>query len=271
MCLAAGVTVALFFAVDPAAGDATEDARTGRAGIIDFVALGDSFSSGEGNPPFLGGDCHRSTQAWPRLLSRRSERLRLNANWACSGATIAALTSSYKGQRPQLQRLGAGTEMVTVTIGGNDVGFSNVLLKCFVRNCVKSGRLAEAQRDIERLGGELEAAYRSISDEILGPVISVGYPRLFPLGNERCVWLRENEKDGLNELGRQLNRTMAAAAAAAGTRFVSVLDVLAGHELCTRDPYVYKLGPLGGQKRGHPLAPGQRLIAIAVEKALFGG
>lgn len=237
---------------------------------VDFVALGDSYSSGEGNPPFWGDQCHRSFSAWPYLLSKMSSRLNIAGNWACSGATTAALHQRFRGVDPQLKHVDARTELVTVTLGGNDVGFADILKNCYLHNCAGSGRLERAERDIRQVEGTLTAAYQSLKHKSGGPVIAVGYPRLFPIGDEDCWYLVKREKQWLNELSIQMNGAMKAAARSAGVRFVSVLNALSGHELCTEKPWIYKVTANGGDERGHPTVPGQEAIARVVDKALSG-
>lgn len=110
-----------------------------------YVAMGDSFSSGEGNPPFeystdAGGTnenrCHRSPLSYPRLLQDDSSLdLGPTAFVACSGATTADVlygdsAEGNWGEGPQVDVLSADTEVVTITVGGNDVGFSEVLTTC---------------------------------------------------------------------------------------------------------------------------------------------
>ncbi len=102
-----------------------------------YVAMGDSFSSGEGNPDFeYGSDtngCHRSPQAYPRLLEFDNDlSLGTTAFVACSGATTQDVVDGKNGEPSQLSRLSEDTQVVTITIGGNDVGFSDYVLGCAV-------------------------------------------------------------------------------------------------------------------------------------------
>jgi lysophospholipase L1-like esterase len=237
-----------------------------------YVALGDSFSSGEANPPFTGGKCHRSMGAWPSILARGSSVLELQANLACSGARTKALTESYKGQRPQLDELPAGAEVVTITIGGNDVGFAQVLKNCVFRNCVRSGRLERARREITELARRLIGVYKSVQGRLeAGQLVVVGYPRLFPLdpSRKRCVWLTPGEAEQLDRLTGLLDREIHSAAIKAAADYVSALEALSGHELCTRKSWVYSLNAIGLQKQGHPTERGQQAIATLVAQALY--
>lgn len=108
-----------------------------------YVAMGDSYSSGKGNPPYevgtdVGGSyenrCHRSSQAYPRLL-QDSLSLDSVAFVACSGATTADVLYGGSGEgswdgSPQVDALSEDTEIVTITIGGNDAGFQEYLFGC---------------------------------------------------------------------------------------------------------------------------------------------
>jgi GDSL-like Lipase/Acylhydrolase family len=110
-----------------------------------YVALGDSYSSGEGLQPSAptyispsnDDGCHRSVKAYPALVAAS-----LNVNLgqfetygsggfvACSGATSNDLLKGEDGEPPQLNALSSETKWVTVTDGGDDLHFSNVLIAC---------------------------------------------------------------------------------------------------------------------------------------------
>lgn len=110
---------------------------------LEYVALGDSFSSGEGVEPFLNGTdeaspnenrCHRSEDAYPMLLDKDSTqktKLNLATFVACSGATTSNITTTGQWNEPaQIEALSEDTDVVTLTVGGNDAGFESVLRAC---------------------------------------------------------------------------------------------------------------------------------------------
>ena len=109
-----------------------------------YVALGDSYSSGTGTRTYLndGTTCQRSVYAYPSLIAG-SKGYALNFR-ACSGATTANV-SAY-----QLSALDAGTAYVSITVGGNDAGFSSVITECakpaWMSNCY--GAIDRAQNVI---------------------------------------------------------------------------------------------------------------------------
>ena len=132
-------------AVYPAALSAERVAAHYRAsgrtiGPARYVALGDSFSSGEGVPPFDHGNdvpkpdnCHRSTQAYAKVLTADSSTaISTLGFWACSGATRTDVVrgESKNSEGPQLARIDKQTNLITISVGGNDVRFSDVLDSC---------------------------------------------------------------------------------------------------------------------------------------------
>ena len=110
-----------------------------------YVALGDSFSSGEGVEPFEDGTgsygydrCHRSYRSYSRIVSGEAAVPRNAEYWACSGAVTKNVIDGerfrkldlYKDQEPQYSHLGDDVTLVTMTIGGNDAGFAHALITC---------------------------------------------------------------------------------------------------------------------------------------------
>ena len=102
-----------------------------------YTALGDSFSSGEGNPPFLQGTatstdaCHRSYVAYPELLQAMSSLNLSNMQFvACSGATREDVIFGKYSEDSQLNHVSSSTSVVTIGVGGDDIGFANVLKQC---------------------------------------------------------------------------------------------------------------------------------------------
>lgn len=116
-----------------------------------YAAIGDSYSSGEGGGDYIdaGGDeadrCHRSRNAWARQLPglvdvgpMRLRELKDEHFLACTGAVRDNLTGAYTDKgvtTPQLDRLQQiDPDVVTLTVGGNDAGFADI-----VATCVKAG------------------------------------------------------------------------------------------------------------------------------------
>jgi streptogramin lyase len=248
--------------------------------VLRLAALGDSYSSGEGTLKYDkdSGKCHRGPDAWPRLLASSAPDIKMEAHLACSGATSEALAGTVKGQPDQiseLARLRPRPTLITMTMGGNDVRFGDVLADCYHTNCIRDGTLKRAASAIAdektRLLGDYDALIKADSS---ATILIVGYPRIFEqdhfCGNKELgLGFKISELAELNKLGGQLDAVIREAAAEAGVRYVDVTDALKGHELCSKDSWVFQIGidhVWHPQEGGHPTAPGQRAIADIVRK-----
>lgn len=194
----AGIAVTRFVATD---SDGLTATTTVRIGELRYVAMGDSYHSGEGTLPFDPGTdgifnwCHRSLDAaavrFARDLGSGLPPIKLS-HVACSGAVIKNLYESASGEPPQLEALGPDVGLVTLSIGGNDAEFAPVLKSCMATRSCRIWKRSETERRLAWLdtpnsnyGGytPLEGTYRRIRE--LAPnaqVLVVGYPRLFQIG-----------------------------------------------------------------------------------------
>ena len=260
-------------------GALTAASITVRQGTLRYsiASLGDSFSSGEGNPPFdpdSNDGCDRSSRAWPRLLHSSRADLALVAHLACSGATSAALSGAFDSEPPQESQLAGLPKpptFVTLTIGGNDIGFSAVLRDCFVVDCYWDGTLAATSRRIDTLATYIQYKYQDIQRASpTSRLIVVGYPNLFPRLQSNavnCGWLSNNERATLVALSDKLNNTLANAAAGVGAIYAPTVNSLNGHELCTASSWVNPIGSFSSptfNSQGHPNASGQIAMETAV-------
>ena len=248
-------------------------------GSLRYVALGDSYSSGEANPPFVQaeGKCDLSQHhAWPELLAAQDASLQLVGELACSGAETSALESSFKGQSAQLPAMKPlNPSVVTITIGGNNVGFRSVLENCYLYIvCDKDGALATASRKISGLASTMPGVYEDIAAHAPADtqIYVIGYPRLVPLSRRHvalhCPWLSGTVQSKLNALAVKLDGVLSAAAAKAGVHYVPTLNAFSGHELCSAYPWVRALQPNNRQYSGHPLLKGQQAMANIVQQAV---
>ena len=196
-----------------------------------YVALGDSYSSGVGTRSYIddGTSCQRSPYAYPSLVAQQ-KGYALSFQ-ACSGAKIPDVTSK------QLGALSSATRYVTISVGGNDAGFSGVLTECaqpgWASNC--DGRIDTAQGYINNtLPGALSTLYASIRSKApSAKVVVVGYPRVF--NGEDCnagTFFSPAEETRLNQTADLLNGKLAAAAAAKGFSFANPTSRFVGHAVC---------------------------------------
>lgn len=266
-----------------------------------YVALGDSFSSGEGTYVYDSGGgvlCHRGSLGWPRRFGREYLLLDDDAidHRACSGALSLHFRSSWvaRAAKPQIhERPQTRTELVTFTIGGNDVGFEQLLQAIRATpNDVRSPatRRVETERRFNAALSVLLLQLRMIYPDLRktypnARIVHVGYPRFLPSIDEkphRCAWLGKKERDLGDWMLFRLNDTLRATAERSShdIEFADVTDALEGHELCTRnESWVNDLAiefadlpSIGGgsTERGHPNLWGQVAYADAVADALYG-
>ena len=241
-----------------------------------LVALGDSYSSGEGTPPFQPGTappfgkCHRSTRAWPLLLAGRLGYRGIS--YACSGDETKDLLANQIGLLEGVRR----ASIVTLTIGGNDAGFKNVLIRCGAQSsCIPS--LTGLDGLIDKVGQELPAVYERVQDAMPAGarLIVVGYPRLFPSrpDTRTCAffgWISQQEATRLNEFGARMNDRIEEAAARADVAFIDVEEEFAGHEVsCRGEQWINRVQVSDTVSYSfHPNLFGQRALAERVATAL---
>lgn len=314
--------------VDVGSGDGSLYAYVGDQGSApNYVALGDSYSSGEGVVPFfrdgydpntgsqpgnIDNRCHRSTRVYAEAVkpadyykplyvlasgggkpgsgkrvnkygSDQNVRFGNSVHWAllaCSEATSLNVLSAHPadGSDPGIpQNVGAGfsepytqidnpalnsdTDLVTLTIGGNDLHFVDVLTFCFHSpDCTThdfkdpdTGETLPLAQYLRNKRDELSPHLDSIFAEIHAKsphaeILLLGYPQLFPAtpAEQNCkrlaqhdfprlsVGYSQTEQNYLRQAASELNQTLAARAEASGVAtFVPVDSSFAGHEPCT--------------------------------------
>jgi lysophospholipase L1-like esterase len=221
-----------------------------------YVALGDSYASGTGTRTYLndGTSCQRSVYAYPSLISA-SKGLTLNFR-ACSGAKVADVTST------QLSALTASTTQVSISIGGNDAGFADVLTECalpgWASDC--NGAIDGAQNIINNtLPAKLATLYASIKTKAPNAkVVVVGYPRIFQ--GEDCnafTWFSPAEETRLNQTADLLNSKTSAQASAKGFTFANPTSRFIGHAVCHSPEWLNGLSNPVGESY-HPNVAGHR-------------
>lgn len=197
----------------------------------EYVALGDSYSSGLGTRTYVddGTECRRSPNAFASLIaSANGWNLNLRA---CSGATVPDVTAS------QLSALSASTSYVSISVGGNDAGFADVLTECALPGWASDcdGAVDGAQAYVAgTLPGALTSLYSSIrSGAPAARVVVVGYPHVF-MGEDcnAATFFSPEEEARLNATADQLNGVLANAASAAGFGFADPTSAFTGHAVC---------------------------------------
>lgn len=206
---------------------------------VGYVALGDSYSSGVGTGIYdpASGACARSPQSYPSLWAAEHHPASVEFA-ACSGAKTADVLAT------QISALQPGTDLVTITIGGNDAGFAPVLQTCTAatsdHTCTAAVDAAEAfERSVlpDRLA-HTYAAIRHASPH--ARVIVLGYPRLFDLAPGCTDPLGPNltRRTKLNQGADVLNNVIHTVSGQSGFSFADVRDRFTGHGVCSADPWI---------------------------------
>lgn len=254
----------------------------------DYVALGDSYASG----PFIPHQrtdplgCFRSTRNYASVVAERLGAALTDVT--CGGATTEDMTAPqdvlFGPNPPQLDALGAGTDLVTLTIGGNDIGFADIILTCaqdslldpFGNPCTRrytAGGTDGLAARIDALAPKLAAVLQGIEQRAPGArVVVVGYLRILPPshGCWPVVPISAGDVPYLDATQRRLNAVLGAQAAAAGASFVDPYPRSLGRDVC-RLPgvkWVEGLVPTAPAFPVHPNAAGMRAVAEMVVQSL---
>lgn len=302
---------------------------------LDYLAMGDSYSSGEGdlavdpltqkkyyrnftnNTKSLQQNvpqekCHISTRAYPYRLARSMD-LALDSpkQWdsiACAGATTwdvrGQASDKYQGQGDRLKDFDSATlksqalndfipgrqkqiefvkkykpKVITLTMGGNDIGFGEKIKSCAVSLATCS--YASMPKN-ESLGTEIRNQYDNLlslynelytASDSQAKIYAIGYPKFINGGHSaNCPTnvglLNSTEREMIDNSIDYLNRVIKKAADAAGVKYVDIENSLSGHRLCD-DGEAYVTGVALGyetdlQESFHPNATGNAVMAVAL-------
>lgn len=282
----ARLTATLTALAAAAAGIATGPTGAGAAPPTDapvdsYVALGDSYTSAPLVPDVVvANGCYQSTANYPRLVADALGAATFT-DASCSGAdTTDMLSSQLPGVAPQLDAVTAGTDLVTLSIGGNDesvfgtlVGFCPTLrdtdptgTPC--RDAMRAeGRdrlYAAVQRTARRIDAVLTAVRAKAPD---ARIVVVGYPQIAPqVGTcPSLLPLADGDVRYAVTVNRRLDHALRRAAAKHGAAFADVWRASRGRDICSADPWIngQVTDPARAQSY-HPFANEQEAVADLV-------
>lgn len=220
-----------------------------------YVALGDSYSSGVGSGSYdsASGDCKRSSKAYPALWAAAHAPSSFSFT-ACSGAVTSDVLAK------QLAPLSASTGTVSISIGGNDAGFADVMTTCVLQStdtCVARVNTARAYVN-STLPASLDKVYDAIRAKApQARVVVLGYPRFYQLNGSCIAGLTETERSAINNASDLLDSVIAKRAAGHGFSFGDVRTTFTGHEICSGDSWLHSLDLLNIGESYHPKPAGQ--------------
>lgn len=223
------------------------------AATVNYVALGDSYSSGVGAGS-ESGSCDRSPNAYPQLWANAHAPSSFTFV-ACSGAKTTDVTSS------QLSSVTSSTTLVSITIGGNDVGFADVMTDCVIYStstCVSELNTAESQMR-SSLPGKLNTVYNNIRSKAPSAhVVVLGYPRFYDLAKSSgCIGLSTDDRTKINEAADVLDGIISTAVSShSNFAFADVRSAFAPHEICDSSAWLHSTNWLDLHTSYHPTASG---------------
>ncbi len=247
-----------------------------------YVALGDSYTSsprtgGQAGPPV---GCDRSDNDYPHLVSARIKPAEF-ADVSCSGATTADITSPQKtknGTNPaQLDAVNSATTLVTLGIGGNDIGFIALASSCTTvhpnaspcKDKLTAGGHDQLAERIDATGPKVGAVLDNIHKKApKAKIVVVGYPTVLPDGNGCWPSLPVGSGDVayIRDSLAKMNTMLKDQAKAHKAGFADTATPGKGHDLCTASDtrWVEGLLPSSPAAPLHPNARGEKGMADAI-------
>lgn len=307
-----------------------------QASRLDYLAMGDSYSSGEGDIyngesvnyiRNTGGEdgCHLSDRSYPFILAKywnvKEGRMQ---SIACSGARVVhdyiSRLKYYQGQNKQAKSVFATKnrdeviqnvrdnflpgyipqiefvreyrpKVITLTGGGNDVGFGDILEACndpktsifFTCSCAADDRVKRLLKDsIHNQYGITKLLVKKLKEASPGSKIYVvGYPQFIEKGEQNCFLngglLNHHEREAIFDMTKEMNEVLWRAATDSGVPFVDITDALSGGRLCGGDKYMTGLHNITSpnilsdrQNLYHPNPNGHLRIARQIAEKVGG-
>ncbi|MFG3259871.1 SGNH/GDSL hydrolase family protein [Streptomyces sp. NPDC048172] len=275
--LAGALAMVLAAALAPPA-----QARAGK-GPVRYVALGDSYSSGPGIPDEADVNCGRSNRNYPSLVAQALGAASFT-DVTCAGAETRHMAERQDSAPPQLDALRPDTTLVTLGIGGNDLGLTGVIARCvLVAGLDPGGAPCKASYTLlgsDGIGSRINATapkVEAVLKEIharspRARVLLVGYPAIVPGDGTVCrdlipfatgdfAWFGEKEE--------QLNSMLAQQANVYDATYVDLYGPSLGHDACKPEGTRWIEPATTEAAAGfHPNAAGHESAAAEVRAAL---
>ncbi|MFE7562427.1 SGNH/GDSL hydrolase family protein [Kitasatospora sp. NPDC057500] len=268
-----------------------------------YVALGDSYASGAGVPGQSAGLCLRSDRNYGHLVAAALDAAAYR-DVTCAAAKVESVTEAQydlflKVNDPQIDAVSADTDLVTLGIGGNDLGDSDIGIGDVIAACIAGAvvnPLGTPCTDVyhhgywdwsswswrygnDDLADRIDATGPRLADTVRklrtkapnARVLLVGYPSVLPADGASCV-LRQPLAPGdvpyLHGVLNRLNAMLKSTAAAVGATYVDTAGPTRGHDVCSDDRWIEGALPGSPAVPFHPNATGERVMADAVLAAL---
>ncbi|MGW4895469.1 SGNH/GDSL hydrolase family protein [Kitasatospora sp. NPDC004240] len=281
----------------------TTDAHAATAAPRHYVALGDSYASGAGVPGQSAGLCLRSDRNYGHLVASALGAAKYT-DVTCAAAKTKAMTSPQydafiRVNDPQLDAVTADTDLVTLGIGGNDLGVTDLGIGDVIAVCMAGALvnpLGTPCKDVyhhgywdwgswswkygnDDLADRVDGAAPQIADVLKrirtkapkARILVVGYPSVLPADAWKCFGKQPvtvGDVEYLHGILGKLNTMLRNTATANGATYVDTATPTAGHDVCSGDRWIEGALPGSPAVPFHPNATGERVMANAVLAAL---
>jgi lysophospholipase L1-like esterase len=246
-------------------------AAAGSTGTLQYAALGDSYAAGVGAPPYVSssGGCLQSNNGYPALLDAE-KRINLKVNATCPGATTSTVAST------QLSALTPGVELVTLTVGGNNLGFAALAVACLP----PTGTQEKCQEAIDaakvKLATQLPSALTLLYGDVAHAapkalIVVTGYPLLFELVQGDPLFdLKAQINGAITLLNSTIRQAVEDQPDKVNITYVDVTTPFLGHGIGSTTSFINAPAPgqPPSQEDFHPNAAGYRAYADAISAAI---
>ncbi|GAA2486959.1 SGNH/GDSL hydrolase family protein [Streptomyces longisporus] len=252
-----------------------------------YVSLGDSYTAGPLIPQQVDANCARSDHNYPSIVAAARKATAFK-DVSCSGATTDNMWKAQGTNEPQLDALNRDTGLVTVQIGGNDIGFSSIIGTCArlssqdptgdpCRRYYASSGIDQLTVAIARTAPKIDAVLRAVHARAPhARVLVVGYPDLLPDDGSGCypaVPFAAEDFAYLRDTGKRLNLMLRLVAEWDRAGYVDTYGPTVGHDMCKAPDvrWIEPLQPASPAAPAHPNAKGEEAMARAVLERLDKG
>ncbi|MCI3276767.1 SGNH/GDSL hydrolase family protein [Streptomyces cylindrosporus] len=253
----------------------------------EYVALGDSYTSGPLIPTQVDANCARSDHNYPSLVAAE-RRTSVFVDMSCAGATTEEMWKPQGTNGPQLDAVDEDTDLVTVQIGGNDVGFGSIIATCAqlaakdltgnpCQQYYTSSGVDQLALTVLKTAPKITKVLRDVHERSPhARVLVVGYPDLLPDDGSGCypsVPFAAKDFPYLRDTEKRLNLMLRLTAALNHAEYVDTYGPTRGHDMCKSpaDRWIEPLQPASPAAPAHPNAKGEAAMAEAVLDRLDTG
>jgi len=243
-----------------------------------YVAMGSSYAAGAGigpNQPGSPARCNRTVNNYPSLLAKGLGLALTDVS--CGGATTAHVLGAWDELPPQIDAVKAGTRLVTITVGGNDLGFVGVLFEGSCRAGVtafgpcRTAHVPEAA-DYAALGTNLRKIITEIRSRApAARIVFIQYVSVMPDALCDKTVIAPEQAGQARIIARRLAEVTSEAAHAGGAEVLDSDTLSRTHTPCAAEPWstgFYPDYPRSSGAPWHPSAAGHAAIAGLLMDAL---